>query len=157
MRVYKLFCDLDDMETDGFGSDVLCAGIVLQIVVLLSRWISEPREAVEGVANDKKILDILQYINDNINSELSIDSIAEKFYISKFHMMRSFRAETGYTVHNYITNKRLLNARQLISSGEAATEVCYKCGFRDYSTFSRAYRKMFDESPAGRRKNNSEV
>ena len=41
---------------------------------------------------------------------------------------------------------------ELIASGEAATDVCYKCGFRDYSTFSRAYRKMFDESPAGRRK-----
>ena len=151
-RLQELFRDMEDMDKDSFGSDVLMSAVVLQMTVLLTRWMKEPRAAVEGIANDKKILSILQYINENIHQELSIDTIADEFYISKFHMMRRFREETGYTVHSYITNKRLLNAKKLIANGEAATDVCYKCGFRDYSTFSRAYRKMFDESPAGRRK-----
>ena len=155
-RLQALFKELDDIDKDSFGSDVLESVIVLQITVLLTGWMKEPKAAVEGIANDKKILAILQYINENIHKDLSIDAIADEFYISKFHMMRRFREETGYTVHSYITNKRLLNAKQLIADGEAVTDVCYKCGFRDYSTFSRAYKKLFDESPAGRRKKESE-
>ena len=152
LEMQRMFRGMDEADTDSFGGDVLTTGLVLQMTVLLTRWMREPRSFVEGVANDNKILSILQYINDNIFNELSIDTIADEFYISKYHMMRRFREETGYTVHSYITNKRLLNAKQLIADGEAATDVCYKCGFRDYSTFSRAYKKMFEESPAGRRK-----
>jgi len=150
-RLHRLFRDLEE-GSEGFGSDVFVKTVVLQMTVLLARWMREPRASVEGIANDSKILAVLQYINENINEELSVDIIAEQFFISKFHMMRRFKEETGYTVHSYITNKRLLNAKQLISDGESATEVCYKCGFRDYSTFSRAYKKLFNESPAGRRK-----
>ena len=101
--------------------------------------------------------EILTFINENICGDLTIDALAEKFYISKFHMMRRFKCETGYTIHNYVINRRLLAAKQLIARGEAATSVCYKCGFHDYSTFSRAYKKTFDESPAGRGKEEKEL
>ena len=151
-NLQRLFRDMEDIDEKSFGADVFMQSLVLQTAVILTNWMREPKGSVEGVANDKKMLSILQYINENISNELSVDAIADKFYISKFHMMRRFREETGYTVHSYITNKRLLNAKKLISDGEAATEVCYKCGFRDYSTFSRAYKKLFDESPAGRGK-----
>jgi len=155
-KLQRLFRDLEDVDNASYGCDVLMSGIVLQMTVLLANRMKEPAVSVEGIANDKKILSILQYINENIYSELSIDTIADEFFISKYHMMRRFKEETGYTVHSYITNKRLLYAKQLIADGEAATDVCYKCGFRDYSTFSRAYKKMFEESPAGRRKKDVE-
>ena len=155
-RVQKILREMEECDKDDFGSDIMCKSLVLQLMVILGRWLKEPWVSVEGIANDRKILEILRYINENITEELGIDALAERFYISKFHMMRRFRDETGYTVHTYVTNKRLLQARQLIASGEAATEVCFKCGFRDYSTFSRAYRKMFGVSPSGRRKTKSE-
>lgn len=146
-RVSDILRGLENSDDNAFGSDVIRKNQILELLVILGRWFSEPRTSVEGIANDRKILEILQYINENIGEELTIDSLAERFYISKFHMMRKFRDETGYTIHSYVTNKRLLNARRLLMSGESATEVCYKCGFRDYSTFSRAYRKMFSISP----------
>lgn len=62
-------------------------------------------------------------------------------------MMRLFKQETGYTLGQYITQKRLLLARELILSGVPSTQVCFDCGFRDYSTFSRSYKKLFQESP----------
>lgn len=151
-RIQKIFCEMKENDTEGFGCDVMQRSLILQLMVILGRWQREPKNAVEGIANDRKILDILQYINEHIGDELSIDSIAERFFISKFHMMRRFKEETGYTVHSYVSNKRLLNARQMIASGEGAMDVCYKCGFKDYSTFSRAYGKMFGVSPGGRKK-----
>jgi len=151
LSVQNLFRNIEEIDEESFGSDILCRSLVLQLLVNICRWTKTDKTGVEGIANDRKILNILQYINENIGNDLSIDRIAEQFFISKYHMMRRFRAETGYTVHSYITNKRLLYARQLLNAGEAATDVCFKCGFNDYSTFSRAYRKMFECSPAGRK------
>ena len=96
---------------------------------------------------NSKIQDILAFINENLSEDLSIDRLSGKFYISKYYMMRLFKQETGYTLGQYITQKRLLLAKELILSGVPGTQACFDCGFRDYSTFSRAYKKQFQESP----------
>ena len=62
-------------------------------------------------------------------------------------MMRLFKAETGYTIGNYITYRRLLLARSLILKGVPITQACLSSGFQDYSTFSRAYKAEFQEPP----------
>ena len=64
--------------------------------------------------------------------------------------MRRFREETGTSIHNYLSDKRLLAARDLIASGTAATDACFRCGFRSYSAFSRSYGKLFGVTPTGR-------
>ena len=63
-------------------------------------------------------------------------------------MMRRFREATGYTIHSYVTEKRLLLARDLLSRDVPLTEIAERCGYRDYSTFSRAYKKKFGKSPS---------
>ena len=65
-------------------------------------------------------------------------------------MMRLFRQETGTTIHLYITQKRLMLAKDCIDSGMRATEACYRCGFRSYSSFTRACAKHFGTTPTGR-------
>jgi len=63
-------------------------------------------------------------------------------------MMRRFKEETGYTIHSYIAEKRLLLARQQLQEGASVTEACDRSGYQDYSTFARAYRKRFGVSPS---------
>lgn len=63
---------------------------------------------------DSQIASILQYINHNLQADLSVEKLAARYYVSKYHLMRKFKEETGYTLHNYIVNKRLLMARSLI-------------------------------------------
>lgn len=94
-----------------------------------------------------KIVDIMHYINAHLTENLDIDTLSKTFYISKHYMMRLFKAETGYTIGNYITYRRLLHARELIIDGMPITQACFACGFRDYSTFSRAYKSEFSEAP----------
>ena len=96
---------------------------------------------------DEKIVAILQYLNSHLTERMTIDDLAARFYISKFYMMRRFRAETGYTIHNYLVGKRLLLARELIAGGMAVTDACYQSGFQDYSTFSRAFKRQFGQTP----------
>lgn len=99
---------------------------------------------------DSKILAILHYLNDHITEDISIDQLSERFFISKFHMMRRFRQEAGMPIHAYLSDKRLFLARDLIAHGMSATEACYQSGFRSYSSFSRAYQKRFHVTPTGR-------
>jgi AraC-like DNA-binding protein len=65
-------------------------------------------------------------------------------------MMRQFRRETGFTVHAYLQQRRLLHARDLMEKGMRATEACYRSGFRSYSSFTRAYGSFFGTTPTGR-------
>ena len=66
--------------------------------------------------------------------------------------MRKFKVVTGYTLHNYIVSKRLLMARSLIDQGMPVIKAAQESGFAEYSTFSRAYRKQFQQSPGASKK-----
>ena len=93
---------------------------------------------------------MLRYIDGHIQEEITAESLAERFFLSKYHMMRLFRENTGLTIHSYVTDRRLMNARELIAQGLGATEACYKAGFNSYCTFCRTYNKRFGMSPTGR-------
>ena len=81
---------------------------------------------------DSQIANILQYINHNLKADLSVEALAAKYYVSKYHLMRKFKEETGYTLHNYIVNKRLLMARTLISEGMPVIKAAQESGFAEY-------------------------
>ena len=132
---------------DGYAADLYRQVLFLEFMVHLNRAARKNRlEFIDTDNCNAKIVDILRYINDHLTGDLGIDTLAGKFYISKYYMMRRFKKETGYTLGQYISQKRLLFAKELISSGVPASQVCFDCGFRDYSTFSRAYRKAFGKS-----------
>lgn len=147
--LFRSISQLEKSFTDnGYASDLFRQVLFLEFMVHLNRAAIKNRlEFIDMDNCNSKILDILRYINANPDGELSIESIAEHFYISKYYMMRLFKQETGYTLGQYISQKRLLLAKELILSGVPGIQACFDCGFKDYSTFSRAYRKFFKESP----------
>ena len=106
--------------------------------------------AVEGLAlrADFCLVDgVLSYINEHYSEALTLDALAERFFISKYHLLRKFEAQVGTTVHRYILQKRLLNAKQLLAGGLAPSEVCTYCGFGDYANFYRAFRAEYGTTP----------
>lgn len=141
LRLEKSFLD------DGYAAELYRQVLFLEFMIHLNR--AAAKNHLEFIDTDNcnaKIIQILQYINEHLDGNLTIDALAGHFYISKYHMMRQFRQETGYTIGNYITQKRLLLAKELILSGVPSTQACFDCGYHDYSTFSRAYRGLFGES-----------
>lgn len=123
--------------------------LFLKLLIELNRYCIKSPEVYHKTARyDKKIVEIIHYINEHLSGELSIESLSEYFYLSKYHMMRKFKEETGYSMHQYILEKRILAARELILSGVPATTASLECGFKDYSTFSRAYKKVLEQIPS---------
>ena len=98
-------------------------------------------------AYDRKIEAILRYLSEHLTEPVSIDDLAARFFVSKYHMMRQFRVQTGYTIHGYLTGKRLMRARAMIAAGTPVLQAGEESGFGDYSAFLRAYRKQFGAAP----------
>ena len=90
----------------------------------------------------------VQYIGSHLSEELSIDRLAGLCYLSRYHFMRRFKAETGYTVHGYITLKRMTEASRLLGEGMSAAQTAQSVGISEYSTFLRAFRRQFGITPA---------
>lgn len=141
-----------ELASASYGRVIVSNGMLLRLLVAIGRGFQQPSASrpEPSLPKDGKILDILRYIDNHLTEEISIDGLAERFYISKFHMMRRFREETGSSVHTYLSDRRLLLARDLIRNGTPATDACFQCGFRSYSSFSRAYSKLFGTTPTGR-------
>lgn len=97
--------------------------------------------------NENIAIPILKYINKHLTEPLSIEMLAERFYMSKNHLSLIFKQYAGVTVWGYITAKRLLLGRELIQSGTPPTQACTQCGFQDYTTFYRAYVKRYGVMP----------
>ena len=132
----------------GFAKHLYTELLFIEFMILLNRALLEHEiEELHDAEYHPKIQELLQFINEHLFEELSIDELACHAYMSKHYMMRRFKAETGCSIHQYITNKRLLHARSLLSGELPVTQICYDCGFHDYSTFSRAFKELFRMTP----------
>jgi AraC-like DNA-binding protein/quercetin dioxygenase-like cupin family protein len=147
-RISKLIHRFQEEEKNAeSGSALMCDILMQEIMVEITRLSIKQQSYEVDTVYDEKIVSILNYINDNLTDNITNDYLAEHFYMSKYHMMRKFKEETGYTIHNYLSNKRLMLAQKMLEEGASSTDACYGCGFRDYSVFSKAYKKLFSISP----------
>jgi len=132
----------------GYAKPLYCRVLFLEFLIQLNRALGSRHLGYpDTVSADSRILAMLEYINHNLAESLSIDALASRFHFSRYHLMRLFKQETGSTIARYITSKRLLAAKEMLAAKLPITEICYRCGFQNYSTFSRAYKAEFHESP----------
>ncbi|HJC55937.1 MAG TPA: AraC family transcriptional regulator [Candidatus Eisenbergiella intestinipullorum] len=88
------------------------------------------------------------YIEAHMQEPISLDELAEHAHMSKYYFLRRFKELTGTTVHAYLNNKRLIGCCELLQEGEPVGAVWGKCGFSDYSSFLRNFRKEYGMSPS---------
>lgn len=137
---------LEQSRTPDFGQELLCRSLLLQTVIQLGRLM--PRQLTQPDALPKTLTEKLtSYINCNYQSTLSLDSLAARFYVSKYYLSHEFHRVMGVSLHRYIVLKRLAMARQLLSMGESPVNIFEKCGFQDYSNFYRSFKAEYGISP----------
>jgi AraC-like DNA-binding protein len=149
-KLKEILYDLDEaLHQEAFGQEILTKALFEQFLVYLNRIFLEKAYICDPASYtcDAQIDSLLQYINQNLEQDLSIEKLAQKYFVSKYYMMRKFKAQTGLTIHSYITSKRLLLARSLIQEGMPVTKAALQCGFGDYTSFVRAYKKEFKTTP----------
>ena len=135
---------------ESYGSDLLAVCSLVELMVAINQSAADRsmQSALSAdMASDRVVDGVLSYINEHYSEALTLDALAERFFISKYHLLRKFEAQVGTTVHRYILQKRLLNAKQLLAGGLAPSEVCTYCGFGDYANFYRAFRAEYGTTP----------
>ena len=111
-------------------ADTLCQQMLIDVNrdVLRSRTAQEERDSYRV---DPKMEEVLRYILDHLGEELTVESLSKRFFISRYYLMHRFKAVTGYTVHQYISQKRLLRAGELIRAGVPVMKAAEQAGFED--------------------------
>ena len=127
-------------------ADTLCQQLLIGINRGFLRAAATQKDA-DSYRTDPKIEEIRRYITTHLEESLSIDDLAGRFYISRYYLMHRFKDVTGYSVHQYIRQKRLLLAGQLIRSGVPVLKAAEQAGFTEYSSFLRAFQSTFHMSP----------
>lgn len=141
--VYRSYLDnILDSPDDRFKA---IANLIL-LLGELGNWFA--KEHTSADQHDTLEYRIVQFINQNLQKELSIETICEQFFISRAQLCRRFKKVTGTSVGKYVTVKRLIKAQSMILQGTKPTEVYGLCGYQDYSTFYRAYLQYFGHSPS---------
>ncbi len=148
-KLYQVCQELEHSFSDhAFAKELYQRILFLEFMIQLNRTAILGHINYLGAAKDNdKLLQIIEYINEHLTEEITIDILAAKFYLSRYYLMHFFKEETGYTIGNYITEKRLLLAKGLVQNGCSLTEACFQSGFKNYSTFSRAFKKAFKTIP----------
>lgn len=90
----------------------------------------------------------LAFIEDNLTSQITIDSLCDELYITKSHLHHLFINHLQISPKQYILSKRLNLAKRAIRAGLKPIEACMQCGFSEYSTFYRDYKKYYGHSPS---------
>jgi len=131
--------------TDPSGSRATILANLILVLQQLCRRFGE--SAAKDVTPDSMEYRMIRYINQNLHQDLSITSLCDRFFLSRAQLCRRFHDATGTSVGRYVTMKRLILARQLLLQGQKPTDVYAGCGFQDYATFFRAYKRYFGHAP----------
>jgi len=140
----------ESINSPEFGAEQLSELLCQQIMISINREVLSSRTALEEQDSyriDPKIEEIRRYIAAHLSDDLSVETLSKTFFLSRYYLMHRFKDVTGYTLHQYISQKRLLLAGELIRGGTPVMKAAEMAGYSEYSTFLRAFQNTFHMSP----------
>lgn len=148
-RIQQLMEQLHrETSENGYGAELLRESLLTQLLVSINRLVAQQgTQPDEDTQTSKAVTQVMNYVNLHYGEPLSLDMLAEKFYVSKYHLSHEFNRQVGTSVYRYIQKKRLLIARQLMAQGKRPNEVYNICGFGDYAGFYRAFKSEYGIGP----------
>jgi AraC-like DNA-binding protein len=129
-------------------SNVMIKAIFVQMLIEINRIFSKNKDHLTtSFEYDEKIIDILKYINENLEKKITLDLLEANFHISKYYLCHLFKVNTGFTVIEYIIYKRIMRAEELLISGMPIIDASNQVGFGDYTNFYKSFKKILGVSP----------
>lgn len=148
LQLLEKLMAMDGGALEGMGVGVLRTCYLMELFVFLN-FAQKDTELTPGihVISNPKIDEVVFYINNHLREDLTLDTLAKQFFVSKFYLSRLFKECMGISLHQYIMNKRLLFAKRLLLAGMEPYMACGEAGFGDYSHFSRSFKRYFGVAP----------
>lgn len=144
INLYNSFKDSDE-----FGNDIIMDINAIKATVLVNRYLSSKNAtSTKQSYNSNTIVDsVVKYINENLSKNINLEDLSKNHFISKNHLCRIFKKHTGTTVVNYLTLRRIAEAKKFLNEGFDVKDTCEKCGFNDYSHFIRTFKNIVGVPP----------
>lgn len=147
-ELLSIFSHLDMIcQNEDDFSNVIKITYLLQILVLLNKAFLATPLLVENSSFSPKITSIIEYIEENLNEDLTLEVFEKNFYINGSYLSRIFKKTTGVKLHEYILHKRIAKSKEYLSNNYSVTETCYLTGFKDYSNFLRMFKRIVGVTP----------
>jgi len=148
---------INELDSGGLGGRLFVEAVTNQVCVHLLRnyagEIQQAKPAKRGLSplQAKRVKD---YVEENLDRNLSLADIAAVAGISVFHLIRQFHETFGCPPYVFLTLRRLERARHMIEAGDTPLKcVAASCGFSDQSHMTRLFRREFKITPGEYRKN----
>ncbi len=118
------------------------------LALVLSEVSHDHSTVKEGSEPNEITSKSIEIINENICNKISIPELSKRLNVSVSTLTQTFKKDMNISVYQYILRKKLILARQKIEDGESVTATALQCGFNDYSSFYKQYKKMFGVTPS---------
>lgn len=153
--VYRLFMEMNAVYfTNANFWETIVYDKIYQVFIEISKHseflMSEEFESSSH--STSRINALLKYIDVNYSEEISTERAAEYTGFSKYHFLRLFKLQTGYTFHEYLTIKRISKAESLLATDIPITEIAFQTGFNTLPSFCRTFKKYKNYSPSDYKK-----
>lgn len=127
---------------------------VLAVHLLRKYSTIQPRVALyEGGLGDRKLLQVLEYINEHLDQDVKLEDLALLAGISQFHFSRLFKQSMGISPHRYLLGQRVERAKQLLKGSQLAiADIALQCGFNSQSHLGKSFRELTGITPSAYRK-----
>lgn len=146
----NLFTRLErsEQEKEDFAAHLFEKNMLsLMIIIILRACIRSEFEKTRKGHRQFVLDDLFAYIHRHISEELTLERLEKVFFVSRYHICREFKKQTGQTLHSYITKNRLRMCKKYIIEGMPITEVYKMAGFGGYNHFFRAFKKEYGITP----------
>ena len=135
-----------EYHSEELGSFAYAQGLLTQFMVELNR-LAQSYGYAEKREEPDLVSQVLAYIGNHYQENITLESLAAHFFVSKYHLSHEFSHRVGTSIYRYVIFRRLLQARELIIAGQTPGEVYQSCGFGDYANFYRAFKGEYGISP----------
>jgi len=122
---------------------------------VLNKGIQVKTNSASNKEHYDKFAELLQYLELNYSEQITLDSISSHVGFSKYHFIRLFKEYTGSTFYDYLTNKRIHHAKELLKTNMGITEIAFSCGFNNQTSFCRSFKKEVGCTPTDYRQQES--
>ena len=135
-------------QDTSYGTDIHLNNTFMDFLIFINLWVMKQDNLLQISSNEHPLIGkVTDYINENLSKDLSIDVIADHFFVSRSSLTREFRKITGFSLHKYILTKRLLYAKTLLSENKKAIDIYESCGFASYHHFIKCFKNQFKLTP----------
>jgi len=147
----------DELTAQGGGDRLAIEALANLLAVHLLRHASAlppPARRTEGVLPRTKLHVVIEYIEEHLDTDLSLAQMARAVHTSAFHFARQFKAATGMPPHQYVVARRIERAQQLLGESDdlSLAEIAAGVGFLDQSQFSTHFKRVVGVTPRQFRK-----